>query len=85
MRHARTEALDELEGLLATLRTLDGLREKNRGVFYRRSQAFLHFHEDPAGLYADTRLSGSGFERFRVTTAAEQATFVRRVRAALGA
>ena len=46
--------------------------EKKRGVFYRRSRAFLHFHEDPAGLFADVRLVDD-FERHRVSTAAEQA------------
>ena len=75
MRHARPEALDALEPLLAQLRPLPGLTEKARGVFYRKSKAFLHFHEDPAGLFADARL-GADFERFRVQTAEEQAALV---------
>ena len=83
MRHATGDALDQLDDLLTELRSLEGLREKSRGVFYRRSRAFLHFHEDPAGLFADARLDGAEFERFRVTTAAERATFLGRVRAAL--
>ena len=56
MRHATSEALDELEPLLERLRSEPGLVEKRRGVFYRRSKAFLHFHEDPSGLHADVRL-----------------------------
>lgn len=75
MRHARPEALDVLEPLLARVRALPGLTEKARGVFYRKSKAFLHFHEDPAGLFADARLSDE-FERFRVQTAEEQAALV---------
>lgn len=75
MRHARPEALDELEPLLAQIRALPGLTEKARGVFYRKSKAFLHFHEDPAGLFADARL-GADFERFKVQTAEEQAALV---------
>ncbi|MEY2435157.1 MAG: hypothetical protein QOC92_4882 [Acidimicrobiaceae bacterium] len=84
MRHATPEALDQLEGLLATLRGLPGLKEKNRGTFYRGSKAFLHFHEDPAGLFADVRLR-EDFERFRASTKQERADLVRRVKAALTA
>ena len=75
MRHARPAALDELEPLLRQIRALPGLTEKVRGVFYRKSKAFLHFHEDPAGLFADARL-GENFDRFRVQTAEEQAALV---------
>ena len=53
MRHARDCDLDRIDGLLAQVRTLPGLIEKKRGVFYRKSRAFLHFHEDPKGLFAD--------------------------------
>lgn len=75
MRHARPAALDELEPLLSQIRALPGLTEKARGVFYRKSKAFLHFHEDPAGLFADARL-GDDFDRFRIQTAEEQAALV---------
>ncbi|HLW45361.1 MAG TPA: hypothetical protein VKR78_04030 [Acidimicrobiales bacterium] len=70
MRHAGADALDELEPLLEELRRIPGLVERSRGVFYSRSRAFLHFHEDPTGLYADVRV-GDDFERFAVTSAAE--------------
>ena len=73
MRHAGQAALDALEPLLARLRALPGLTEKSRGVFYRKSKAFLHFHEDPAGLFADLRTVAAGdFERIDVTSAAGQ-------------
>ena len=52
MKHAGPAALDRLDPLLAEIRTLPGLVEKGRGVFYRRGKAFLHFHEDPAALFA---------------------------------
>lgn len=71
MRHATTPALDELEPFLSRLRALPSLVEKKRGVFYRGSKAFLHFHEDPSGLHADVRLDAE-FERFRVQTPDEQ-------------
>jgi hypothetical protein len=83
MRHARPEALDQLEPMLEALRAMPDLREKSRGTFYRGSRAFLHFHEDPAGLFADVRLDDE-FERFRVTTQRERRTVLTRVRAALG-
>ena len=53
MRHARDHDLDRIDDLLVQLRTLPGLVEKKRGVFYRKSRAFLHFHEDPKGMFAD--------------------------------
>jgi hypothetical protein len=78
VRHATAAALDELEPFLERLRALPGLVEKKRGVFYRRSRAFLHFHEDPSGLHADVRL-GSDFERFRVETAQERDDLFERI------
>lgn len=81
MRHVSTAGLDELHDLLLELRRVDGLQEKKRGVFYRGSRAFLHFHEDPTGLYADVRLDAE-FERMRVTTKAERKRLLSVVRAA---
>ncbi|HPA38943.1 MAG TPA: hypothetical protein PLV04_09370 [Phenylobacterium sp.] len=71
MKHAGPAALDALEPLLARLRTLPGLKEKSRGIFYLKSKAFLHFHEDPAGLFADLREDGD-FQRYEVTSAEGQ-------------
>jgi N-acetylglutamate synthase-like GNAT family acetyltransferase len=81
MRHARDADLDRLEDLLAQLRTLPGLVEKKRGVFYRRSRAFLHFHEDPKGLFADI---GDPDERIDVTEAAGRAVLMAAARQRLG-
>ena len=67
MRHAGQASLDELEPLLGRLRELPGLVEKKRGVFYVRGKAFLHFHEDPAGLFADIRMAdGLDFDRIAI-------------------
>ena len=82
MRLARNEALDELEPFLERLRTVPGLVERKRGVFYVRSRAFLHFHEDPSGLHADVRL-GSEFSRFRVQTEEERDELLTRIQDAL--
>ena len=79
MKHAGDEALDFLEDLLARLRTIDGLQERKRGVFYRNGRAFLHFHEDAAGMFADLQ-PGTGWERCEVTGNAQRAALLRRVR-----
>ena len=77
MKHAGDEALDEIEPLLREVRLLPGLIEKKRGIFYRKSQAFLHFHEDAAGMFADIKLGGDkDYTRLRVSTAAERKAFV---------
>lgn len=85
MKHAGPEALDQLDSLLTKLRGQAGMVEKGRGTFYRKSSAFLHFHEDPEGLFADVKLAGTEFERFRVSTAKERALLLRRVADALAA
>jgi hypothetical protein len=79
VRHARDADLDELEPLLVELRDFSRLREKKRGTFYRGSRAFLHFHADPSGLYADVRFADE-FERVRVTTRKEQRQLLARLR-----
>jgi hypothetical protein len=71
MKHARADALDRLEPLLSEIRTVPGLVEKSRGVFYWRAKAFLHFHDDPSGVHADVR-PGVEFERYRVETQDER-------------
>jgi hypothetical protein len=78
VRHATEEDLDRLEELLAALRRLPQLRERKRGYFSRASYAFLHFHEDAGELYVDVKLVDR-FERMRVSTAIEQADFLKRV------
>jgi hypothetical protein len=83
VRHATPATLDALEPCLAELRSFAELREKKRGTFYRGSRAFLHFHEDPAGLFADVRLGGDDFTRLRVSTRAEQRALVAALRKAL--
>ena len=84
MRHATPAGLERISDLLERLRGVNGLVERTPGVFYRRSRAFLHFHEDPAGMFADVRLAGDDFVRFGVTSRSEQASFLRRVRDAVG-
>jgi len=81
VRLARKEALDELEPFLERLRTVPGLVERKHGVFYVRSKAFLHFHEDPSGMHADVR-PGPEWIRVRAETAAEQDALLARIQEA---
>ena len=70
--------MNALAELLNEIRRYEGLREPKRGTFYRRSSAFLHFHEDPAGLFADLKI-GDLFQRFPVNTVAQRRALLRRI------
>lgn len=67
MKHAGAEALNALSELLSAIRN-HRLKEPRPGVFYRGGKAWLHFHEDKAGLFADIRVSGE-WERICVSDA----------------
>ena len=82
MKHAGAEALDRLEPLLAQIRLLPRLKERKRGLFYLRGRSFLHFHEDPAGLFADLAQQGQDI-RLRVSEPAEQQTLLEVIEAML--
>jgi hypothetical protein len=73
MKHARHDTLAALEPFLRTVREHASLVERTPGSFYRKSNAYLHFHEDPSGIYADVKLNFVDFTRVRATTPQEQA------------
>jgi hypothetical protein len=75
MKHAGVEALDALTDLLSTLRTRTALVERRPGIFYVKGKAFLHFHEDHAGLFADLR-DGGDWRRCPVNAPDERAALV---------
>jgi hypothetical protein len=83
MKHAGPQTLARLAPLLALLRARKVLVERTPGSFYLRSKAFLHFHEDLAGLYADVKLDGARFTRLRVCSEPEQRELLAAVDAAL--
>lgn len=83
MQHATADTLRQLATLLAALRLLPGLVEKRPGCFYRRGRAWLHFHDDPSGVFADVRLHGADFTRLCISQADAQAALLAAVRAAL--
>jgi hypothetical protein len=84
MKHASESTLQELSSLLERLRSFNELVEKRPGVFYRKSKAFLHFHEDPEGIFADVRLEvESPFIRLPVTTDVQQLALITKIGHAL--
>ena len=78
MKHAGPRALGILSPLLEELRARSVLRERRPGVFELKSRAFLHFHDDPSGIFADVRLA-EGFVRMPATSSAEQADLLERI------
>src|SRR5258707_10225553 len=74
MKHAGPEALNTLNDLVSVIRAR-GLKEPRPGIFYRKGKAWLHFHEDKAGLFADLRVNAE-WERFRVSEAEERANLL---------
>jgi hypothetical protein len=87
LKHATPAALKALAPLMAEIRRhmAGSVTERKPGTFYRKGQGLLHFHEDPAGFFADLKIDG-GWMRFPVNRSAETATFMtawRRVQAGL--
>jgi hypothetical protein len=78
MKHAGRSTLTRIEPLLEALRMRSALQEKRPGVFYLKSKAFLHFHDDPSGVFADVKLDAT-FERMRVTSESEQSDLLERI------
>ena len=78
MRHAGPRTLAQIAPLLEELRARAALREKRPGVFYLKSRAFLHFHDDPTGIFADIRLADE-FVRLPVTSRSEQSDMLDRI------
>ena len=80
MKHAGRATLELLEPFLAELRRRHPqLREKSKGSFYVKSKGYLHFHEDPAGIFADAKLDLVEFTRYRATTEKEQQALLARI------
>jgi hypothetical protein len=78
MKHAGPGALARISLLLEELRARPVLRERRPGVFELKSRAFLHFHDDPSGVFADVRLA-EDFVRLPVTTRSQQADLLERI------
>lgn len=85
MKHAGPATIEGLEPLLRRLRELPSLAEKKPGVFYHKGRAFLHFHDDPRGVFADLRAaSGDDFDRFHLVDQTAWGALVDEARARCG-
>lgn len=84
MKHAGPDTLARISPLLEELRARPVLREKRPGVFYLKSRAFLHFHDDPSGIFADVRLAAD-FVRMPVTSSSQQSDLLERIDGCLSA
>lgn len=80
MKHAGADRLEELSPYLDQLRAIPELREKSLGVFYRKSRAYLHFHEDGPYTFADVRFDGTEFERYPCSTDSERNSLLRKIK-----
>lgn len=78
MKHAGPDALARIAPLLVELRARSALRERRPGVFELKSRAFLHFHDDPSGVFADIRLA-EDFVRLPVTSRSDQSDLLDRI------
>ena len=78
MKHAGADTIARLTPLLEELRKRPALREKRPGIFYLKSRAFLHFHEDPTGIFADVRLE-EDFTRLPSTQRAHWKALLKRI------
>jgi hypothetical protein len=75
MKHADAAALAALCDLIENLRRRSVLAEKPLGTFYIKGRAFLHFHKDSTGLFADLR-QGEDWVRFPVNDPDECASLL---------
>jgi hypothetical protein len=82
MKHATAASLQALSDLLDQIRAKEEIKEKKLGIFYRKSKSFLHFHEDPAGLFADLS-AGTDFDRYPVNTQGEWKVLLKAIDRAL--
>lgn len=66
MKHAHQDTLEQLSPLLQQIGSrMPPLKEKGAGKFYLKSTAFLHFHDDPMGIFADLKVEGD-WQRYPV-------------------
>src|SRR5262245_4813537 len=74
----KSTTLDGIEPLLAVLREYSALSEIRPAAFHLNGRDFIHFHEEPDGIFADVRLS-KGRIRMPVSTQQEQTELLERI------
>ncbi len=55
MGRCKYEKLENLELALAEFRKLPDLKEPKPGIFYLKSEGFMHFHEKDSKIWADVK------------------------------
>lgn len=83
MAHCPFEKLSDLESELNEVRKLPSIKEAKPGIFYLKSQSFLHFHTKGDRRWADARdgkVWGSEIEIPFDSTRAQKAAFLKEVR-----
>lgn len=55
MAHCPYEKLKDLEPAFVEIRKLEKIKEPKPGIFYLKSQGFLHFHIKADKIWADAR------------------------------
>lgn len=78
MAHASKDALQPLLPLLRQLREIKDLQEKKPGIFYFKTSAFVHFHDEAGTIVADLKKAGggAGFDRYPLATPQDQRRLV---------
>lgn len=56
MGRCKYEKLKDIEPALNEIRKLKNLKEPKPGIFYLKSQGFLHFHEKAEKIWADVKV-----------------------------
>lgn len=74
----KQSAFDTLAPLLNALRSYSVLEEVRPAAFHLDGRDFIHFHDEPDGLFADVRLT-RGRIHLPVATASEQAELLERI------
>ena len=84
MKHATIETITRIEPLLQRIREISALKERKPGIYYYKSSAFLHVHEDDSQVYADIKLEPPDFERLPVSTRSQQDKLIKLIRDKVG-
>lgn len=84
MGHTKPKDLQDLQELLAEIRSWEGIREKSANVFYLRAKPFLHFHDKSGARWADVATPqgwGKPLPLSFQATSVDKADFLRQTRA----
>ena len=77
MKHATAETIARIEPLLKRLRNIDALKERKPGIYYFKSSAFLHFHEEGDQVF---KFEPPDFKRLPATTRDQQYELIKLIR-----